>query len=147
MGYGNEWTGYRHLLERHSLTSRKHYWNDNNKIDNPTKFSLKLAPIDYLTIASEIFKPENFNQEKNKNRNVFDVYIGLVKDKDGTEIEYKLVTYKDSKIIHTFFVNNNKKPFNKKNILDLRQGWISCSHDYMNCIQTFYFTYLDHNDV
>lgn len=145
--YGNEWTGYKHIIERHSLASRKPYWNETNKIDNPSKFRLNLAPIDYLNVASEIFKPTNINQGKNNNPNVFDVYIGLYTHKDGMQVEYKLITYKNSKIIHTFFVNDNKKPFNKKKILNLRQGWVNSSHNYKNCIQTFDFSYYDYADI
>lgn len=55
--YGNEWTGYKHIRERHCHTSRKPYWQ-NNRIDNPTKFNPNTAPIDYLFIASTIFKTE-----------------------------------------------------------------------------------------
>lgn len=145
--YGNEWTGYKHIFERHSLTSRNPYWDDNGKIGNPTKFRLNLAPIDYLTVASKIFKQENINSSKNKNPELFDVFTGTFKHRDGLEVEYILVTYKDTKIIHTFFVNDNKKPFNKKKVLDLRQGWTNSSQDYKNCITTFEIPYFDNNNI
>ncbi|CAD0008164.1 hypothetical protein [Flavobacterium salmonis] len=144
--YGNESTGYKHIRERHCHSSRKPYWQD-NRIDNPTKFNPNTAPIDYLFIASSIFKAENKNIEKNKNPNSFDLYIGLCKDKLGTELEYKLILYKNSKVVHTLFVNGNKKPFNKKKILNLRQGFVSSSHDLMNCIQTFNFSYFNSEDI
>jgi hypothetical protein len=147
MAYGNEWTGYKHIIDRHSLTSRNPYWNENNKMDNPTKFSLRLAPIEYLDVASQIFKPENKDSENNKNPQIFDVYTGTCKYRDGKEIEYRLITYKDSKVIHTLFINGNKKPFNKKKILNLRQGWVNASHDIKNCIQTLHFKYFDHNNI
>lgn len=144
--YGNEWTGFKHIRERHCHTSRKPYWH-NNRIDNPTKFNPITAPIDYLFIASTIFKTENINFEKNKKPETFDLYIGLSKDVFGTAIEYRLILYKDSKIIHTLFINDNKKPFNKKKILNLRQGWVNSSHDLINSIQTFDFSYFNNEDI
>jgi hypothetical protein len=146
LAYGNEWTGYKHIRERHCHSSRKPYWL-NNRIDNPTKFNPNTAPIDYLFIASTIFKTENKNFEKNNKPETFDLYIGLCNDLFGTEIEYKLILYKDTKVVHTLFINDNKKPFNKKKILNLRQGWVSSSHDLMNCIQTFDFSYFNNEDI
>lgn len=145
--YGTEDTGYKHIIERHSLTSRNPYWDDKNKIGNPTKFNLNLAPIEYLYVASQIYKPENINIAKNKNPEKFEVYIGLYKHFDGCEIEYKLILYKGTKIIHTFFINDNKKPFNKKKIVDLRQGWTSASHNLIRCVQTFEIPYYNNLDI
>lgn len=144
--YGNEWTGFKHIQERHCITSRKPYWQ-NNRIDNPTKFSLNTAPINYLSIASKIFKPENKNFDDNKKPDLFDLYIGSYKDRFGCEIEYKLIVYKNSKIIHTLFLNDNKKPFNKKKILNLRQGWTSSIHDPKNGIQTYNFSYFNEENI
>ncbi len=145
--YGNEWTGFKHIFERHSLTSRKPYWEENGKIGNPTKFRLNLAPIEYLALAAKIFKQENIDLSKNKSPELFDVYIGTFKHGDGLEVEYKLVTYKNTKVIHTFFVTDNKKPFNKKKVLDLRQGWTNASQDYMNGVKTFEIPYFDNNNI
>lgn len=144
--YGNEWTGYKHIDERHSYYSRKAYW-ENEKIDNPTKFSSDLAPINYLFTASQIFKPENKNFDKNNKPEVFDLFIGLSKDRFGKDLEYKLILYKDTKVIHTLFINDNKKPFNKKKVINLRQGWVSSRHDLFNCIQTFEFSYFNSDNI
>ena len=145
--YGNDWTGYKHIFERHSLSSRKPYWDEDGKIGNPTKFRLNLAPIEYLSVAAKIYKHENLNNSKNRKPELFDVYIGIFRHNDGLEVEYKLITYKETKVIHTFFVNDNKKPFNKKKVLDLRQGWANASQDYMNCIKTFEVPYFDTSDI
>ena len=48
---GNEHIGYNHIIERHSLTSRKPYWKD-GKIGEPSKLPLGVAPIQYLSIVS-----------------------------------------------------------------------------------------------
>lgn len=147
MANGNEWTGYKHIIERHSLTSRKPYWTEPNKIDNPTKFSLTLPPVQYLDVASLIFKPQNKTLSGNKNPEIFDVYIGSCNDKSGQKIQYKLVVYKNFKVIHTLFVNDNQKPFNKKKILNLRQGWSDFTYNLLTGIQQFEFQYFDANNI
>jgi hypothetical protein len=63
-----------------------------------------------MAVASGIFRPENMNVEKNKRSDVFDLYIGKYKHFDGHETEYMLITYKNTGIIHTFFVSDNRKP-------------------------------------
>jgi hypothetical protein len=146
LAYGNEWTGQEHIVQRHSLLSRKPYWNQNNKIDNPSKFSLDTYPINYLKIASEIFKSENLKNDINTRPEIFDIYVGKCEHR-GFETDYRLITYKGFKIIHTLFINHNKKPFNKKKILDLRQGWTSASNDILSGIHTYNFSYFDSNNT
>ena len=145
--YGNDSTGLKHIIERHSLTSRKPYWSDEGKIGNPSKFPLGLSVQKYLEIASKIFNSTNKNEEKNSRPDVFDVYVGRHRLKNEAAIELTLVTYKDTGIIHSFYVSDNKKPFNKKKIVNLRQGWSSGSHELMNCIQTIKIPYFDTNNV
>ncbi len=139
--FGNSETGYYHIFERHSLLSRKLYKND-----NPTKFSLKYAPVNYLEIADKIFNKNNLDIKNNHYPDLFDLYNGkyILKDNINT---YTLITYKNTKVIHTLFLNNNKKPFNKKKIIDLRQGWVKSSRSYSSCINTFEMPYFDENDV
>lgn len=147
LAYGNDSTGYKHIIDRHSLTSRKPYWNEHSKIGNPSKFPLGLSALKYLNIASVIFKNENKSTEKNSRPDLFDVYVGKHNLKNETPIELTLVTYKDTGIIHSFYVSDNKKPFNKKKIINLRQGWSSGNHDLMNCIQTIEIPYFDSNNI
>lgn len=144
---GNEWTGYEHIISRHSQISRAPYWSQEGKLDNPSKFRLSLFPLEYITVASSIFKPENKNDQKNKNPEFFDVFIGNHRHPDAREVRYRLITYKGTGIIHTFFVDEGKKPFNKKKVLDLRQGWGSASHNLINGIQTFEMPYYDQNNI
>ncbi len=145
--YGNYSTGYKHIIDRHSLISKKPYWNNEGQIGNPSKFPLGLSAKKYLTIASDIFKYENKNIGKNTRPDLFDVYIGNHKYDNKIMTEYTLVTYKNTGIIHSFYVSDNKKPFNKKKILNLRQGWSSGRHDLMNCIQTIEIPYIDFNNI
>ena len=144
--YGNDSTGSKHITERHCLTSRKPYWNDRGSIGNPTKFRLGISPQEYLKLASQIFKSSNKNDQKNNRPSDFDLYIGDCIDANKKS-EYKLLTYKGTGIIHSFFLNDNKMPYNKKKILNLKQGWCNASHNYMNCIQTMEMPYFDINNI
>tara|TARA_Y100001972_G_scaffold116691_1_gene154869 strand:- start:1829 stop:2641 length:813 start_codon:yes stop_codon:yes gene_type:complete len=144
---GNQWTGREHIDLRHNPSIRKPYWKETGKLDNQSKFHHALPPIRYLVVADLIYKPENLRPEKNNRPEVFDLYIGTAELHNLPKTEYKLVTYKDSKIIHSFYVSSNKKPFNKKKILDLRQGWASSTYDPMNGLDTYEIPYFDQGNT
>lgn len=110
---GNEVTGYKHFNNRHNYSSIKNYWvlNENKvfKLDNPSKFHPKMIPIiDYVKIADTIFLEKNKNITKNNNPELFDKYTGYYKDEENNEEKYHLITYKNTKIIHTFFPDKKK---------------------------------------
>jgi hypothetical protein len=90
---------------------------------------------------------KNRCDEKNDRPEQFDVYIGKVKYLNLPEYEYRLVLYKNTKIIHTLFLCANRKPFNKKKVLNLRQGWSGFSQDFSTGIETHKIPYIDHNDI
>ena len=144
---GNKDTGRIHIDERHSLSSRIPFWKENGKLENPSKFHIGTAPIDYLSIARKIYKPENLNTTKNNRPELFDLFIGKHIHKGGITVEYKLLTYKDTGISHNLFISDNKKPFNKKKIIDLKQGLVSAEHDFANEVQIFNFSYYDHQSI
>lgn len=144
---GNHWTGREHIDLRHSQASRMPYWEKEGKIGNPSKFPLELVPISYLFIADQIYNSSNLNLEKNKRPDVFDTYIGYARFTNLPETEYTLLVYKGTKIIHTFYVSENKKPFNKKKVLDLRQGWASGSIDFMSGKEFFKISYFDNKNI
>jgi len=144
---GNDSTGREHIDKRHSLSSRIPYWNEQGKIGNPSKFNLALAPIQYLDIADQLFKPENINSNKNKRPELFDTYVGTARLVQFSETEYTLVVYKNTRIIHTMYVSSNKKPFNKKKILDLRQGWTNGTQYAKSCIEIFSIPYFDKSNI
>jgi len=147
LAQGNKSTGYVHIYERHSLVSRIPYWIHSEQLDNQSKFPLFLAPVGYITIASQIFNKVSKNIIKNKRPEIFDLYIGFCTHPDKTEFEYTLLTYKGTGLIHSFFLSDSKKPFNKKKVLNLAQGWSYGHHDYMNCIQTMNIPYRDANEI
>ncbi len=109
---GNEDTGFKHFNNRHSYFSHKNYWRISDtkgyKLDDPSKFAPGMIPIvDYVKIADEIFSESNKNITRNNRPELFDKYTGSYCDNENIE-KYHLLTYKDTKIIHTFFPNNKK---------------------------------------
>jgi hypothetical protein len=128
---GTDDTGFKHIHQRHSGNSQNDYWVNfyDNKgkvvekkdnlgrkklsLDNPSSFHPHSIPIfDYLNIADQVFGTQNLNNEKNKKKDVFDVYDGLASGINKNEIKYRLLTYKDSKIVHTLIPLTKK--FNKQ---------------------------------
>ncbi|WP_284653515.1 hypothetical protein [Flavobacterium terrisoli] len=114
---GNADTGFKHLNERHSYFSFQNFWVKKDetefKLDNPTKFHPKMMPIiDYVKIADAIFCSENKNITKNHSPHLFDKYTGEYLYENGSQEKYHLITYKDTKIVHTMFPD--KKKHNQK---------------------------------
>ena len=111
---GNQYTGFEHFNDRHNFLSFKNYWinNDGNeKLDNPSKFNPQTIPIvDYIKIADTIFREENKNITKNNRPEFFDKFTGIY----GSDLKekYHLITYKNTKIVHTIFPD--KKTYNAK---------------------------------
>jgi hypothetical protein len=129
---GNEHTGFAHIVDRHSRLSLKNYWitreKNNPKLDNPTKFHPQMHPIiHFVEIADVIFNPQNKNESENKKPELFDLYIGIYNFTGKLEEKYRLLTYKDTKIVHTLFLVDNKKKYNPKKICDFAKGSVSSS--------------------
>lgn len=104
---GNKDTGWEHLRDRHAPYSFKNYWIPTSKgrlkLQDPSKFHPAMMPIlDYVKIADAIFTEENRNSEKNKQPDLFDVYIGSYTFRQE-RVSYRLVLYKGSKVVHTLF--------------------------------------------
>jgi hypothetical protein len=127
---GNDQTGFKHISERHNYYSGRIDWidfKDSNggiiekrgkhrevikNLDNPSRFSPNSIPIfDYVKIADDIFCAENYCLEKNKEKELFDLFIGY--SKSINNVKYRLITYKDSKIVHTLFPDDNKSKKDK----------------------------------
>lgn len=124
---GNSHTGFSHLRDRHCKLSFKNYWitteNKNIKLDNPSKFHPHMLPIiDFVKIADTIFTDENKNIEKNKKPELFDMYTGDYDFAQGKE-KYHLLTYKDTKIVHTLFPD--KKKHNEKKGCKFGKGFVT----------------------
>ncbi len=131
---GNNYTGFEHIHQRHDFFSPKFYWKEDTqmksdskiRLDNPGKFSSKSIPIfDYVAIADEVFQPNNLNIKGNKRPKDFDIYDGNYTHKDGESVNYRLVIYKDSLIVHSLFPT--KKTFNREKILNYARGPVSAT--------------------
>ena len=144
---GNESTGFDHIMVRHHPTSKAGHWIDEVKLDNPSRFSLGTVPIyDFLHIADEIFKTDNkVTDDRNKKSEIFDLFIGKYTDRKSRTMNYKLLLYKDTLIIHNLIPD--KKTFNKKKVIDLRQGFSSASSDVMRGLHTCNVPYYDHLNI
>lgn len=146
---GNKLTGFDHIMIRHHPFSKAGHWEyrEKPKLDNPSRFSLGVVPIfDFLNIADEVFKPENkVIDERNKKPETFDLYVGDYTDKQNKPMTYKLLLYKDTLIIHNLFPN--KKTFNKKKVIDLRQGFAGSSLDQLRGVHTYNIPYYDHLNI
>ncbi len=146
---GNDSTCFDHILVRHHPMSKAGYWihGEKIKLNNPSKFSLDTIPIfDFLKIADEIFKPENkVTDQRNKRPDTFDLYIGKFTNNKNLSMDYKLLLYQGTLIIHNLYPS--KKTFNKKRIIDLRQGFTSSSRNLMQGIHEYKMPYYDHLNV
>ena len=130
---GNADTGFRHLNERHGFFSFQNFWIKNEdqefKLDNPSKFHPGMMPIiDFVKIADAIFFPEKKNITKNHNPSLFDKYTGEYLYENGSQEKYHLITYKDTKIVHTMFPD--KKKYNRKIKFKYGKGIVSTKLKY-----------------
>ncbi len=117
---GTDDTGFTHIHRRHSGNSGEDFWDDfkddkgqvvekfdnfgrrKYRLDNPSNFHPHSIPIfDYLSVADQVYSSGQLQIEKNKHKDLFDVYEGLATCLNREEIRYRLVLYKDSKIVHT----------------------------------------------
>ena len=155
LAHGNSWTGYQHINSRHSPFHRTPYWDEDGKLGAPTKFRINLtSPTEwmtvgekYLLIASKIYKSENFIILQNKNSDKFDLYVGKYKHHDDVELEYKLLVYINTKIIHTLYPNDKKNIFHKKKIVNLRKGFGGSKWDIFNELQTHDVPYYNSKNI
>ncbi|GAB2554569.1 hypothetical protein [Spirosoma areae] len=122
---GNESTGLQHIRERHQF-GRQVWREDKDELSITSEIRFGVAPYDYLTIAESIYKPENHRADLNKRPEEFDFYLGTHVHKNGDLIEYKLLTYKGTGVIHTLFPT--KSDNQSKKLLKYRQcatGWVN----------------------
>ncbi len=121
---GNSDTGYQHLKDRHGAFSLRNYWvnlENGIKLDNPSKFHPKMMPfVDYVKIAEAVFSEENKSPIRNKHPDQFDKFTGYYNYTGKRDELYHLLTYKDTKIVHTLFPD--KKRYNRKRNVKLGKG-------------------------
>ena len=149
---GNEFTGFDHIHSRHEFFSIVPYWteaNENNgsfkiKLQDQSRFRPDSVPFwDYMSIADSIYKPENINIEKNRRIDDFDLYYGRHVNKDGSPEMYKMLVYKNSKVIHTLYPQSNKN--NKKRISNFNfvRGVVNGMQNYQKDLVEIKIPYLN----
>jgi len=118
---GNLFTGFEHIHHRHE------FWTiDPTFKDNPSRFNKNSIPfLDYIKIADDIFHSNNLKIEKNKRPELFDLYIGYREDSNKTVTEYKLLTYKNSKVIHALFPTDKKNNTKSPNKFKYKRGFVT----------------------
>jgi hypothetical protein len=145
---GDQSTGFKHINDRHSFWSQEFYWLEkDNKIilDDPSKFSRKSIPIlDYSEISDRLFENENLNLVKNKRPDFFDMYVGFVEDSLGEKLEYRMLLYKNTKIVHTLFPE--KRVHNKKKHINLIRDKAKGQFLFKDSVLTLAVGFKDHKD-
>ncbi len=129
---GNTDTGFQHFSDRHDYFSFKNYWKESEgkkyELDNPSKFHPNTILVDYVKIADAIFKVENKNISRNSRPDTFDKYTRSYNNSDSIIEKYHLITYKDTKIVHTLFPN--KKTHNIKSKSRFGKGFVKTQHKF-----------------
>jgi hypothetical protein len=142
---GNEHTGYKHIYKRHNPIPKGVTWSISGSMTESTKFSFYHTPIFYyLIIAEAIYCPENLNKDKNIRPDNFDLYIGTYTDPQNITNTYRLLLYKNTRIIHNLFpeqkVYHKFKPVKGFNLI---QGSTGYTHDVANMKVTYKFKFFD----
>lgn len=112
---GHRYTGYIHIKMRHNFWNENVSWrkeNNNLFVDNPTPFPKEIPPMYFTRIADEVYSPDNLVTSKDGGK--FEFYEGVCSMYSTTH-KYRLLVYKDTRIIHTLYPldNNLKKPKTK----------------------------------
>lgn len=110
--YGNNDTGYEHILNRHFFFHKP--FRKDNRSDTPSQFPDRIAPINLIFLAEQIYK--DINKKAITENELFDVYEAKFGNAYVKESNYRLLTYTGTGIIHTLYVCDNKKPFNIKTL-------------------------------
>lgn len=135
---GDNFTGLQHINMRHRFYSNAHSKISDNAFVATSRFPKDSGTLfDYQKISETIYNPENVDS-KNNNPTLFDVYKGKA-DKTGTE--FRLILYKDTRIVHTLFPIEKKKPQKRFEKTDIVAQW----HDLVTLLAVI--PYFDSNQI
>lgn len=133
---GDNFTGLQHINMRHRFYTNAHSKISENEFVTTSRFSKTGGTLfDYQKISEAIYTPENIDPKNNKPF-VFDVYKGKVNG-----IEYRLIIYRETKIVHTLFPIEKKKSKKKFEKTDIVAQW----HDPMTLLAVI--PYFDSNQI
>jgi len=117
---GNEDTGWKHITERHGFFSGKGYFGE-GAVGNPNKFTRNSTPIyDYRNISDHIYSQNQIDSKPHPDNDLFVKYSGkssLFKGSNGTEMEFHLVLYKGTKIVHSLYPTKSLEGKRHKRVL------------------------------
>ncbi len=138
---GNEHFGFEHIHTRHE------FWSIRNDEIDPGRFSRSSIPFyDYTDIADSVYSESNKTTQGNKEPELFDLYIGKRKEKDGSERQYKLLLYKDSRVVHTLYPKNQSNNLKKQKGLPYRRGTVELEDHANKGVLVVRIPYVDKND-
>jgi len=120
--HGNEDTGFEHIKTRHDFYG-KAFWDKKGKLTSPGKFSPRSIPIlEYTKIADAMYNEAFLNVDSNKAPHLFDLYEGIP---DVTEAEgrnFRMILYKNTKIVHNLFPTDKLYPIKKPAGFNFEKG-------------------------
>lgn len=147
---GNKDTGNQHIIDRHNYWSTKLYTvqkeNGETVFQHQSRFPGDVSPMHFLWIADEIYKPENLIKDNpHPDSDKFDLYIGEFLFEKKKKEKVKLIVYKDTKIIHSLFLQSAK--FNKKKVkkFPFARGVVKYVKEKPNQVRKLVIPYLDSN--
>ncbi len=153
--WGNDFTGFSHIHERHDFFSITPYWVEmkekdgtKKKLQDQSRFRPDTTPFwDYISIADSIYKPNNISVDKNSRPDEFDLYFGEYVNKENKSEMYKLLLYKNSKVIHSLYPQSKRN--NKKRVsgFDFSRGVVRGLQNYNQGVLEITIPYLDHERV
>jgi len=150
MIYGNDETGFLHINERHGHKYEYTQWKNDNPIelDEPTSFpESEFLIIKWAEIVDKVFSEGELNLKNNKQKDDFDLYIGPY-NHAGEKHDCFLLVYKNTKIIHTLFLNLKNKIYNvnKPKGFHFTKGKIECTADYEKGEEVAIIPYFDNKN-
>ncbi len=133
---GNNFTGLQHINMRHRFYTNAHSKISDKEFVATSRFPKDSGTLfDYQKISEFVYSPDNIDPQNN-NPELFDVYKAKF-----DETEYRLILYKDTKIVHTLFPIERKKPKKKFEKTDIVAQW----HDLVTLLAVI--PYFDSNQI
>lgn len=117
---GNADTGWEHIRNRHNLYSDRNYFGK-GAIGNPSKFSSKSIPIhDFVRVSDDVFRNGVKDIKEHPDSVIFEKYKGSsnrYSGSDGTPVDFFLVFYKGTRIVHSVYPVKSMDERSPKRIL------------------------------
>ena len=118
--YGNRDTGWAHIISRHSYYSDDLYFGDGS-LGNPSRFqSATTAIFDWVRIADDVFNNGQVDEREHPDAAQFIKYTGRSANYEGAngkELDFILILYRDTKIVHSLFPKKDMVPAGKRSKL------------------------------